>query len=189
MIINRRFFFNYIRNHLFDGRLSQSEVGGMEIFLDYWEDSKDTLVDYRWLSYILGTVYHETGHTFQPLREWGKGQGRSYGEPDLETGQIYYGRGYIQLTWKENYEKYKKILKVDLVKDPDLALKPELSVKITFHGMINGTFTGKKLWDFFNKEEEDWYNARKIVNPKDFKTFQSIEDHSLTFYAAIGLIP
>ncbi|MCK4835670.1 MAG: hypothetical protein KAT17_03500 [Candidatus Aminicenantes bacterium] len=189
MIINRRFFFNYLRNHLFGGRLSQSEVDGMEFFLDYWEDNKDTLVDYRWLSYILGTVYHETGKTFQPLREWGKGRGRPYGEPDPETGQIYYGRGYIQLTWKENYEKYKKILKVDLVKDPDLALKPELSTKITFHGMINGTFTGKKLRDFFNKEEEDWYNARKIVNPKDFKTFQSIEDYSLTFYAAIGLIP
>ena len=34
----------------------------------------------------------------------------------------YYGRGWIQLTWKDNYIKCGKLLKVDLVGNPDLAL-------------------------------------------------------------------
>ncbi|TOE35570.1 hypothetical protein CGJ43_25525, partial [Vibrio parahaemolyticus] len=64
-------------------------------------------VPLQYLAYVLATTYHETGHTMKPIEEWGKGQGRPYGEPDPETGQTYYGRGYVQLTWLANYIKAK----------------------------------------------------------------------------------
>jgi len=34
-------------------------------------------------------------------------------------------------------------------------------------GMSEGTFTGKKLSDYFNNEISDAYNARKIINGRD----------------------
>jgi len=116
-MINRKFFFDYIRQSLHGGRLKSSQVSGYEHFLDYWE--RHQLKDVRWLAYVLATTYHETDKKMQPIAEYGKGKGRSYGKVDPETGEVYYGRGYVQLTWKTNYEKYAKILNIDLVHQPN----------------------------------------------------------------------
>lgn len=62
------------------------------------------------ISYVLATVRHETAGTYLPIAEYGKGEGKPYGNPDPLTGKIYYGRGYVQLTWKENYERFSRIL-------------------------------------------------------------------------------
>jgi len=175
-MINRQFFFNYVRNHLFGGKLKQSQVDGLSGFLDYFEnnDYKDT----RWLAYILATVHHETDMKFQPIEEYGKGKGKPYGIPDKETGKTYYGRGYVQLTWKENYNKF------GLVKIPDAALTPTNALFITFKGMVDGDFTGKKLSDYFNKGKEDWVGARRIINGTDKANL--IAHYALQFYAAIS---
>lgn len=45
-------------------------------------------------------------------------------------GYKYRGRGFIQITGKENYAKISKIIGVDLVKDPDLANDPAIAAKI-----------------------------------------------------------
>ena len=42
----------------------------------------------------------------------------------------YYGRGFIQLTWEANYRAASQALKVDLVADPDMALKPGVAAAI-----------------------------------------------------------
>jgi putative chitinase len=54
--------------------------------------------------------------------------GRMGNEPS--EGFKYRGRGLIQLTGKENYEKYGKLLGVDLVKNPDLANDPKIAKDI-----------------------------------------------------------
>ena len=46
------------------------------------------------------------------------------------NGMAYFGRGLIQLTGKSNYEKYGRLIGVDLVKDGDKALIPKNSYKI-----------------------------------------------------------
>ncbi len=80
----------------------------------------------------------------------------------------YYGRGYVQLTWEDNYKKYEDILGIDLVDQPDLALDPKTALFILVHGFKTGAFTGKKITDFINEEEEpDFYNARKCINGLD----------------------
>ncbi|UII76529.1 hypothetical protein LV716_01700 [Flagellimonas sp. HMM57] len=181
-MINRTFFFDYIRHRLHFGRLSQKQVNGYTLLLDYWETNQ--LKDTRWLAYVLATTYHETDKTIRPIAEYGKGKGREYGKRDPDTGQIYYGRGYVQLTWKENYSKYSDILGIDLVNNPDLALDQNVATEILFHGMVNGIFTGKKLMDYFNANTSDWYNARKIVNGNDKKFI--IGDYGKEFFAAIS---
>lgn len=142
------------------------QATGLEGILNEWDSRKQK--DHRWLAYMLATVYHETGKMMQPIEEWGKGKKLKYGMPDKETNKVYYGRGFVQLTWKDNYFKFEKELGVPLVKQPELALDVEISTKILFDGMIKGMFTGKKLSDYFNGEDTcDWYGARAIINGRD----------------------
>lgn len=134
------------------------------------------------LAYILATAYHETGGRMQPVREGfastNEGairavtrlheQGRirtNYAIPI--NGRSYYGRGLIQITWKDNYERVGKFLGIDLVNNPDLALDPQVSADILVKGMLGGWFTGRKLSDYDREDGYDYYNARRIVNGVD----------------------
>jgi predicted chitinase len=45
-------------------------------------------------------------------------------------GYRYRGRGYIQLTGKENYQRVGKAIRVDLVSNPDLANDPKVATKV-----------------------------------------------------------
>lgn len=49
---------------------------------------------------------------------------------DADEGYKYRGRGYFQITGKENYERMSKIINVDLVKNPDLVNDAQISEKI-----------------------------------------------------------
>jgi len=148
------------------GPLNQGQVDGLNDLLD--EMGADAAVtDLRWFAYMLATAYHETAHTFQPIEEIGKGRGRPYGIPDRVTGQTYYGRGLVQLTWKRNYQTFSNLLGVDLVNDPALALDPGTAYKIMSIGMIKGLFTGKKLSNYINDQKRDYVNARRIINALD----------------------
>jgi predicted chitinase len=158
-------FFNKIRFSLFNGKLTEGQVDGIESILKQWD--KSGYNDPRWLAYILATAYHETARTMQPIEEYGKGHGRKYGEPDVVTKKIYYGRGHVQLTWLENYVYWATRLGRDLVHHPEDALIPEVSTYILIHGMVDGTFTGRKLIRYFNDNSEDAVNARRIINGID----------------------
>jgi putative chitinase len=187
MKIQRKYFFDSVRDSLFGGSLNQSQVEGLNTLLDYAELHG---VDDRHLAYILATAGLETGWTMQPIAEWGKGAGHSYGEPDPQTGQTYYGRGYVQLTHKSNYEKQdeKLGLKGRLVQNADLALDPEIAKKILFGGMRDGDFTSHCLDDHIickdpTTDTTDFYNARKIVNGLD--RAQDIKNYAVKFANAI----
>jgi hypothetical protein len=148
------------------GSLTGRQVDGLNALLGQME-SDTTIADTRWLAYMMATAYHETAHTFQPVEEIGKGRGRPYGIPDRKTGQIYYGRGLVQLTWKRNYQKFSELLGLDLVNNPRLALEPGPAYKIMSLGMTQGLFTGKKLADYLNDEKSDYFHARRIINGLD----------------------
>jgi putative chitinase len=202
-MINRKFFFDQCRQTLFTGKLSQGQVGGLTFILDVWEAASANKDD-RWLAYALATAYHETAFTMQPIRERGgpdyytrmydpnssvprqaalaKRMGAQPGD-----GPIFYGRGFVQLTWRVNYAKMGSAFKVDLTTDANAAdrvLEPGLAAKIMFEGMEDGTFTGKKLADYFNPTVEDWTNARRIINGNDCD--EAIAVYAKKFYAAIS---
>ncbi|NIK46008.1 hypothetical protein [Variibacter gotjawalensis] len=196
--INRKFFFDQVRNDLYGGTLKAKQVEGLSALLDYWE-TKYPKKDDRWLAYVLGTAFHEVDKKMQPIKEYGsdayfmKRYDKSGNNPQLAAalgntevgdGKKFPGRGFVQLTGRANYTDWKARLNVDLVGSPDLALQLDVATKIIFDGMVLGTFTGKKLADYFNTTADDWYNARRIVNRLDKATI--IEGHAKRFYAAIS---
>jgi glycosyl hydrolase family 19 (putative chitinase) len=146
--------------------LTQAQVDGLTALLDGF-DADEAMSDMRWQSYALATIKHETANTYKPIAEYGKGRGRPYGKKDAETGQIYYGRGFVQLTWKRNYELLGGLLGIDLVNQPDFAMDPETAYQVLSIGMRDGLFTGKKLSDYINDKKTDYLNARKIINAMD----------------------
>lgn len=166
MVMDRATFFDAIRMPLFGGRLAQGQVDGMTAILDEWDETCSG-GDVRWLAYIFATVYRECGVAMYPVREWGLGRGRTYGDPDPVTGFAYYGRGYPQLTWKANYAKMGAIIGVDLVHNPDRMLDPHISAQVMIIGMRDGIFTGKKLADYFSADVNDPVDARRIINGLD----------------------
>lgn len=175
--MNRQVFFNEIRSSLFSGRLTKSQVDGINFKLDAFD--KVDIKDNRWRAYMLATSYHETARTMQPIEEYGKGKGRPYGKklrmdrsPYDSPDKLYYGRGDVQLTWYENYELMGKLLDIPLLEQPELALSPEISARIMIEGMTKGRsnrgdFTGVSLETYFNSHRDDPVNARRIINGLD----------------------
>jgi len=135
------------------------------------------ITDIRWVSYMLATVRRECGGTWQPIREWGKGRHRPYGEEvkvmDPTTGKeksnVYYGRGYVQLTWDYNYKNVGEMLGLgnSLYLNPDDALKPDIAYKIMSLGMRKGIFANASLAQFLSGKRTDYFGARKIINGND----------------------
>lgn len=160
---------------LFPKGLSESQSSGIQIIL---KEAKH--LPKEQIAYLLATTYHETGRTFQPVREtfaktddqaisilensfrkgrmpWVK---TPYWRKD-PSGKSWLGRGYVQLTHRENYLRASQKLNVDLVSNPDLAMSPTLAAKILVRGAEEGWFTGKKLSDYL---PGDYRNARRIIN-------------------------
>ncbi len=165
-MIDRAKFFAMARMMPFNGTMTQGQVDGCNAILDGWE-GRPEFTELRWLAYMLATAKWETAHTMKPIEEYGHGAGHSYGQPDPETGQTYYGRGYVQLTWKANYQKMAALTGADLVDHPELALDPKIAALIMFDGMKGGMFTGVGLPLYFNAGHDDPVNARKIINGLD----------------------
>lgn len=201
-VIDRVKFFNTIRPSIFHGHLKQQEVDGINFILDEWEKRED-LEDLRWLAYMLATAYHETAHTMQPIHEYGGNSyftkmydvngtrpkmARSMGNTQPGDGVKYCGRGYVQLTWKNNYVRMGKLLNINLVNDPDLAMQPDIAVKIMFEGMLNvnprNTFSGVNLQHYISEDREDWVGARHVINGVDHA--EIIADTAMDFYDALS---
>ncbi|MEX3917149.1 glycoside hydrolase family 19 protein [Paraburkholderia sp. BR10872] len=89
------------------------------------------------------------------------------GNTEQGDGYTYRGRGYVQVTWKKNYQAVGQQIGVDLASEPDRMLEPEIAAWATAYGMERGIFTGKKLSDYVNDERQDYVNARRIINGLD----------------------
>jgi putative chitinase len=170
-MFDRNSYFNYVRDVLFEGALSQQQVDGQNVILALWEhgDTGTPMTDMRWLAYMLSTVFHETAFKMWPVTEQGSDsylQGKDYWP--------YVGRGFVQLTWEENYKNAGAALGLiddrDLVAHPELALDSLIAARVMFRGMAEGWFTGAKLGQFFNEEEDNPVDARTIINGHDCDT-------------------
>jgi hypothetical protein len=164
--IDRQSFFGKVRASLFNNNLTQPQVDGLNALLDGFQQ-RYPAGDARWLAYYLATAKWETNGTMQPVREaywlsedWRKANLRYY---------PYYGRGYVQLTWKNNYERESRADRtgIDLVTDPDVALQPDVAAQVLFVGMENGDFGGGGIGHYFNDTTEDPVQARQLVNAMD----------------------
>lgn len=199
---NREVFYDHVRRSPFGGSLTNAQVQGMDALLDFidrfewWpRDNETKFFDY-WNAYVFATAKHETAHTMQPITEMGSQaylQGKDY--------YPYIGRGFVQLTWQENYAKSDKaIAENGWVHDPsrfpdgevhqekylDQALDLEVAGINIFKGMHEGWYTSKKLWDYLTNHKQDYFEARRIVNGTDMAgTIAAIaDDFEIAFDAA-----
>jgi hypothetical protein len=159
-------------------KLTPSQQDGFNFIVTAFDASK--FEDQRWLAYMLATAYHETAHTLQPVTEYGsreyfnRYEGRKdLGNVSLGDGYRYRGRGYVQITGRNNYTKY------GIADMPEKALEPEFAAHIMIDGMTKGIFTGRKLSQYFNEHTDDPINARRIINGLD--RAEKIADYYIQF--------
>ena len=171
--------------------IKQVHVDGLNKLLGFIEHDPE-MTNLKVTAYLLATIHHETSwpktnERYGPITERGNG-GKDYfnrydpvlgGSPIQREiakergntiegdGYKYRGRGYIQLTWKNNYQKCAVKFGHDLVNNPDLALEPQLSYNIASFGMRTGLFTGRKIGEFINGSIADYVNARLVINGTD----------------------
>lgn len=182
------------------GSLSQDAVDNINLIVETCEKYG---LSYPQTAYLLATTYHETAHTFKPIEEYGKGKGRKYGtlytnSKGVKYGiagsggntylysdypHLYYGRGFVQLTWFDNYKFAGEQLGIDLINNPDLALQPKYASEILVKGSINGWFTSKKLSDYINDKSKNYYQARRVINSLD--KAQLIASYAVVFEKAL----
>lgn len=176
--MNRAAFFAHLRKRnsgIFGTSLSQGQVDGCNAILAACAGYPVSHV-----AYCLATAYHEVGGTMQPVREtfaktddtaisrlegaWKRGKlpwvKSPYWRRDA-SGKSWLGRGLVQLTWKRNYEKAAALTGVDLVGNPNLAMRLDVAAKVLAEGSRVGMFTGQKLADYL---PSDYYSARAIIN-------------------------
>lgn len=191
MSINRETFYTLYTNHF--GKIKyQSVVDGLNFILD------NMYGEYRFdyqshEASFLAQIKHETGGLFQPITERGSREYFNKYEPNTSIGKnlgnvydgdgyFYRGRGFLQITGRENYKRFSKLLMVDLISTPDKALDPTISYKIAYYGVRSGLFTGVSFYRYMNSARTDFKNARKVVNgldkadkiAKDSETFNYI---------------
>lgn len=180
--VNLEAFFNHMRaGRLLGPTLSQSEVEGCEAIIEAcagWPVS--------WTAYALATAWHETAGTMQPIKEYGgtayfrrmydiRGArphvARALGNTVPGDGEMFAGRGYVQLTGRTNYVRAQEKLGVSFVGNPDLAMKPEHAAAIMARGMTEGWFTAKRLRDYLpgsgKASHAQFKEARRIINGTD----------------------
>lgn len=135
-------------------------------------DARITSLQQR--AYVLATVKHECAGVWKPITERGskdyftRYDGRAdLGNTELGDGYRYRGRGYVQITGRRNYELLGRMLGVDLLGSPDLALNESESFDILCVGLERGLFTGKPLARYINDSGCDYINARRCINGTD----------------------
>ena len=134
------------------------------------ECKKQGVTNKAQVAYILATTVHESGagKYMEEIASGSAYEGRKdLGNTQSGDGVRYKGRGYVQITGRNNYTNWGKKLGLDLVGNPELAERPEIAAKILVGGMKEGSFTGKGLDDYINGSKTDFTNARRIVNGTD----------------------
>ncbi len=156
----------------------QARKGLLEL-LEHIGADPDNWENLNQIAYGLATFKWETANTFQPIYERGPASYFSRYEPDTAIGKrlgntepgdgyLFRGRGFVQLTGRANYTKTGELLGIDLVDDPDQALRPDVAYRIAARGMRDGWFTGRKLADHIaSGAAPDFVSARKIINALD----------------------
>lgn len=186
--MNRSVFFDAVRTSLFAGKLTHSQVEGMENLLDVWDrhfandNSIPNPTDH--LAYDLATAFHETARSMQPISEYGEHAyfdkyepgtrlGKQLGNVDAGDGYRFRGEGHVQNTGRRNAIRATTRLNelfglgIDLVADPDKRGDPFVSAMSLFLGNKEGWWTGKKLGDYLIPGRPDFVNARRVVNGTD----------------------
>jgi len=204
--MRRADFYDALRRDagVFSDTLSQEQVAGIEGILDAMQAVGDGRA--KTLAYALATAYHETGRRMVPVREGfaasdaaairavaslARKRGAAsaparYGQPTGPYAKAYYGRGHVQLTWRENYVRSSADAGVDLERDPDAMLDPVISARILIRGLVDGRWNGagRGVAHYLpDTGGDDLQGARRTVNGTD--RWDAIAGYHAAFLKAI----
>jgi predicted chitinase len=118
----------------FKGKIEVSALGDKESRAVLSKEAQSQGIKGKELAAFLAQCSHESGG-FRYLSEiWGPTTAQQtydgrMGNNNPGDGYRYRGRGYIQLTGKNNYTQAGRALGLDLVKNPDQAATPEIGAK------------------------------------------------------------
>ncbi len=172
--MNEAAFFAAVRAGIMAPTLDNSEVQGLTAILHAMAGTP-----LSHCAYALATAFHETARTMQPVREaywlsedWRKSHLRYY---------PWYGRGFVQLTWRSNYERADEELRLNgtLIADADRAMELDIAAQVMKRGMKEGWFTRHTLGSHcpdWKATLEQFEGARKIINGTD-------KAHAIAVYA------
>ena len=185
MTLNKPEFYATVRKKL--GVLNAEQVAGFETILAAIGGTP-----LSWAAFKLATTWHETNKKMQPVVEaywlseaWRKANLRYY---------PWHGRGYVQLTWQDNYRKAdakcaaKGLTKAgDILANPELVMRPGISAFILHVGCDEGWFTGVKcstvLPSTGTATRAQYMDSRTIINGRDKADL--IEDYCQYFERAL----
>lgn len=200
-------FFDHLRGtNILGPKISESEFQGCTAIILACQNARWGI---SWTAYSLATSYIETAMTMQPIKEMGgnayftrmydingnrPAKARELGNLTPGDGAKYPGRGYVQLTGLANYRKLTAKLRaigidVDLVANPDLAMRPDVAAAIMVIGMEEGLFTTRKLGDDLPRRGvgtlRQFVMSRDIINGKDRD--DEIAAVAMVFQAALSV--
>lgn len=198
---------------LFGGKLTQAQVDGINLIVNSYNKYGDG--NKQHLAQDLGTTKWETAHTMQPIKEtqragdktpptdqqvinrlnnaFAKGKLPWVKKPYWKDG--WFGRGFVQLTHEFNYkgparEAVLKEFGVDIYKNRDAVMVPEIAAFILVRGSDEGWFTGKALSAYIDDLDEsdaedllEMIAARRVINGTD--RAKEIAEFSLGFEGAL----
>ena len=198
-------FYDFLRgNKLLGPKISASEFAGCDAIIKACARGGYPV---SYTAYALATAYLETAATMQPIKERGgssyfkrmydiegarPAKARELGNLTPGDGVRYPGRGYVQLTGKTNYKRATAELRklgydVDLVANPDLAMRPDVAAVVMVLGMLQGWFTGRKLSDDLPSRGpagvSQFVASRDIINGKDRQA--DVASYAIDFQTAL----
>lgn len=113
--------------------------------------------------------------------------GRLGNRAGSDDGWTFRGRGLDHLTGRDNYTRAVPVVGVDVVKNPERMLEPEVAVRSLVHGMTTGRYRGHKLADFDAVDGYDFARARAIVNADVGKNGRLVAGYAEEFLTALLL--
>lgn len=161
----------------FKGKIEVSALGDKESRAVLTKEAGSQGIKGKELAAFLAQCSHESGG-FRYLSEiWGPTAAqRSYdgrmGNSESGDGYRYRGRGYIQLTGKNNYTQASRALGLDLVKNPDQAATPDVGAKTSVWFWKTNVEPKVSNWD-------DVTAITKIVNGG----YNGLEDRKMRYAA------
>ena len=136
------------------------------------------------LAQFMAQTKHESWN-FSRLKEKSVGQGyfakkydRQYaprtakilGNKHVGDGEKYHGRGFIQLTGRDNYRMASQALGIDLLNQPDLAERPDIAAKIAIW-----------YWQTRVKPHINNFNDTRAVTQKINPALRGLQDRHAKF--------
>jgi predicted chitinase len=136
------------------------------------------------LAQFMAQTNHESWD-FSRLKEKGMGKGyfakkydpkyaprtaKILGNKQIGDGEKYHGRGFIQLTGRDNYRMAQDALKIPLLQQPELAERPDIAAKIAIW-----------YWQTRVKPHINNFNDTKAVTQKINPAMRGLQDRHAKF--------